>query len=109
MESYLVDKAVLGEFVDKLLGAKFPNQPLEKYSDLREDAIKALDHQILKSIIGKLTKDQGAELHRLFNDPATTEDTYLEFFKRHDIDLEATIRDTMVNFRDEFLKGGENA
>lgn len=109
MESYLVDKAVLGEFVDNLISAKFPGQPVENYSGLREEAIKALDHQILKSIIGQLTKEQGTELNQLLDAENSTEETFLEFFEHHNINLEETIKDTMVNFKDEFLKGGENA
>ena len=109
MESYLVDKAVLGEFIDALISQKFPNEPASKYSALKEDAIKALDHQILKSIIGKLTKEQGGELNRLLDKPESDEKTFADFFSSHHIDLESTIKDTMVNFRDAFLKGGQNA
>lgn len=108
MESYLVDKAVLGEFVDNLISAKYPDQPADKYANLREDAIKALDHQILRAIIGKLTKEQGAELNKLLDDPNATEATFTEFFEQRHINLEETIKDAMVNFRDNFLKGGQN-
>jgi len=108
MESYLVDKAVLGEFVDNLISAKYPNQPAEKFTDLREEAIKALDHQILRSIIGKLTKEQGAELNQLLDASDSTEATFMEFFEKYHINLEATIKDAMVEFKDNFLKGGQN-
>lgn len=109
MESYLVDPAVLGEFVDTLIAEKYPDGPAEKYAGIREESVKALDHQILKTILGTLTKEQGAKLSRLLDDQNTTEQTFADFFKNNNIDLEAALRDTMVNFRETFLKGANNA
>ena len=108
MESYLVDETVLGEIVDAFLKEKYPDQPVEAHEGIRKDAIKSLDHQILKAILGKLTKEQGSELGRLLDDESSTSDTFAEFFKKNNIDLQATITDAMVNFKKEFL-GGKNA
>lgn len=109
MESYLVDPAALGEFVDALIVTKYPNEPVTNHSGLKEDATKALDHQILKTIIGKLTKEQGQELSKLLKDENSTESTFTDFFDKNGIDLEGTIKTTMENFRDEFLGGGSHA
>lgn len=116
MESYLVDQTVLGEVVDALISEKYPGQPAAAYAGIREEAIKSLDHQILKAILGHLTKDQGQELNQLLDknssedaDPAVFED----FFNRCSVNLEEVLRETMVKFRDDFLgnerEGGENA
>ncbi len=104
MESYLVDETVLGEIVDAFLKEKYPDQPVSAHESIRKDAIKSLDHQILKAILGKLTKEQGSELGHLLDDEASTSDTFTKFFEKNDIDLQATIADAMVNFKNEFLR-----
>lgn len=109
MESYLVDEQVLGDIVDALIKEKYPDDPIENHQDIRRDAIKSLDHQIVKSIIGKLTKDEGAELNRLLNENTEDPSVFDEFFEKHNIDLQATITDAMVSFKNQFLKGDENA
>ena len=109
MESYLVDPAVLGEFMDALISEKYPDQPASDHTSEKEDAIRALDHQILKAILANLTEEQGSELNQLLDNEGSDESTFEEFFKKHNIDLKKTIEDTMVKFRDDFLRGGENA
>lgn len=108
MESYLVDETVLGEIVDAFLKEKYPDQPVEAHGSIRKDAIKSLDHQILKAILGNLTKEQGAELGRLLDDKASDSATFAKFFEENNIDLQTAITDAMVNFKKEFL-GGKNA
>lgn len=107
MESYLVDEKVLGEIVDAFIKEKYPDQPISNYDSIRKDAVKSLDHQILKAILGQLTKEQGAELNHILNGPHD-ESTLEDFFNKYDINLETTITDAMVDFKNAFLKGGEN-
>ena len=109
MESYLLDPAVLGEFVDALIAEKYPGQPAENHTAIREESIKALDHQLLKTMLGTLTKEQGAKLNQLLDDRNSNEQTFADFFKNNGIDLEAALRDTMVKFREDFLKGETDA
>lgn len=109
MESHLVDKAVLGEFVDALTSAKYPDQPAAELSSIKRDAVRVLDHQILKDILSHLTKEQGAELNHLLENPKTDESAFQAFFSKNQIDVEKIIKDTMVSFKDEFMKGDENA
>ncbi|MBQ8984956.1 hypothetical protein IJ076_00125 [Candidatus Saccharibacteria bacterium] len=109
MESQLVDPAILGQFVDALISEKYPDQPETNFANLREKAIKALDFQILKSILGSLTKEQGAELNQLLDNPSSDETTFENFFKDYGINLEAVLKDTMVKFKDDFMKGAQNA
>lgn len=108
MESYLVDEAILGEFVDALIKEKYPNDPADAHTDIRGEAIKNLDFQILKAIITRLTKEQGAELAKLAEKDDTEPAAFEEFFNRCHIDIETVLKDTMANFKDEFLKGGVN-
>lgn len=109
MESHLVDPAVLGEFVDALISAKYPDQPAAELSSIKRDTVRVLDHQILKDILGHLTGEQGTELNQLLSDENTDESTFKAFFDKNQINIEKIIEDTMVSFKDEFMKGGENA
>lgn len=107
MESYLADEATLGQIVDSFIAEKYPNQPLENFASVRKNAIKSLDHQILKSILGQLTKEQGAELSHILDGPHDESD--LEgFFAKYHVDLQDTISRTVKDFKTAFLKGGQN-
>lgn len=109
MESHLVDPAILGEFIDALISAKYPDQPAAELSSIKRDAVRVLDHQILKDILGHLTSEQGTELNQLLEDPNTDESAFQAFFDKSQIDVDKIIESTMVSFKDEFMKGGENA
>ena len=108
MESYFVDQAILEEFADHLISEKYPDQPVSAHANTKKEIMRGLDHQILKSILGNLTKEQGAELNLLM-DKSEDEETFMAFFADHNINLTEIIKDTMVEFKDNFLKGGENA
>lgn len=108
-ESYLVDKSVLGQIVDTLISEKYPGEPAEKYTNLKADAIKALDHQILKSILGSLTKEQGSELSKLLDKKDSDPATFANFFEKNHINLEEVMASTILKFKADFLKGGSNA
>lgn len=110
MESYLVDPAVLGPIVDELIKQKYPNQPAS--ASIKKEAMLALDHQILKSVLGSLTKEQGQELNALLNkdkNDSFAPEVYEKFFTDHHIDLGSAIQKAMVDFKNSFLKGGQNA
>ncbi|MDO4527012.1 MAG: DUF5663 domain-containing protein [Candidatus Saccharibacteria bacterium] len=107
-ESYLVDQNVLGQMVDALISEKYPGDPAEKYKNLRAEAIKALDHQILKSILGSLTKEQGSELSKLLDKKDSDPATFANFFEKNHVNLEEVMARTMLKFKADFLKGGSN-
>ena len=107
-ESYLVDQSILGQLVDALISEKYPGEPAEKYQNLRADAIKALDHQILKSILGSLTKEQGSELSQLLDKKDSDPAVFAAFFEKNHINLEEVMASTMLKFKEDFLKGGNN-
>ena len=108
MDSYLVDEAVLGQFVDTLIETKYPSQPAENFATVKKDAVANLDHQILKAIFSQLTPEQGKELNDLLDENNTDPEVFGNFFSDYHIDLEEVIKDTMLKFKDEFL-GGQNA
>ena len=105
MESYLVDEAVLGKIADALLIEKYPNEPVESHADIKKNLVKKLDHQILKAVIGSLTPEQGNELNELLKKDDSNPDTFEDFFKDRDIDLEKAIADAIVSVKDDFMKG----
>ena len=108
MESYFVDEAILEQFADHLISEKYPDQPVSAHANTKKEIMRGLDHQILKNILGNLTKEQGAELNFLM-DKTDKEEVFEAFFAQHNINLEEIIKNTMVEFKDNFLKGGENA
>lgn len=108
MESYLVDQEILEQFADYLISEKYPDQPVSAHANTKKEIMRGVDHQILKNILGNLTKEQGAELNLLL-DKSENENAFKAFFAHRGIDLEKILENTMVDFRNNFLKGGENA
>ncbi len=108
MEDYLVERETLAKLVDTLLAQKFPGQPAESFSSLREESIKQLDDRISKAVFGSLSSSQLEELNAMLdrgeNDPVAFQD----FFKNSGVDIESIIADAMQKFAQEFL-GGQNA
>lgn len=109
MDSTLIDRETLGQFVDELIKKQSPTvNSLEELDTLREKNITALDNRISMAIFDQLTKSQNAELNLMFDqEEEPSEDDYKEFFKKSGIDLEKTITNTMQNYAIEFL-GGQN-
>ena len=107
MATYLVDPAVLEQIVDGIIKEKYPNDQIS--ADFKEKAILALDNQILRDILSNLTSEQGQELNALLNKEDSNSETFEEFFESHHINLEAILKQTMVEFRDRFGKGDQNA
>lgn len=100
MNTYLVDEAVLSDFVDTLSpGAS---------ADVKKAMVEKLDHQILKAILVCITPEQGGELNKLLEEKPDDPDAFEGFFKKHNIDLEKVVTDAMVEFKNDFEKGGEN-
>ena len=108
MESYLVDKEILEQFADHLISEKYPDQSASSHANTKEEIMKSLDHQILKNIIGSLTREQGAKLNVLL-EKSESPAVFKTFFDKNNIDLEKNIENTMVEFRNNFLKGDDNA
>lgn len=109
MESYLVDEAVLDQFADALIKEKYPNDPAGTHADLKKTLMVKADHQILKTLIGNLTAEQGAELEKLLDENDTDPAVFDAFFEKHGINLQEIFKDAMLKFKDDFLKGDKNA
>ncbi len=108
MDSYLVDETTLGEFVDTLLEQKYPGQPADAHADVKKEAIKALDFKILKAIFGQLTPEQGTELSHLLDQTDSDQSVFEDFFKKNNVDLEKVIAKELEDYREDFMKGGDN-
>lgn len=109
MDNYLIDREILGQFVDELIKQKaLPVDSPEELNTLREEAIKNLDEAIGVAIFSKLTKEQYAKFDRLSSDPNTTEDAYDAFFKDAGLDISQIVTDAVKDFGAEFLKGEQN-
>lgn len=109
MESYLIDPAVLEKIIDNLISEKYPDQPVNNYNDIKKEAMLALDHQIMRDVLGNLTKEQGQELSALLDKNDSDPEAFNEFFASRGINLEEILRNTMVKFKKDFLEGGKNA
>ena len=108
MELYLVDEAVLIEFVDALLREKYSDSPIDNYDSVERKAVRTLDQQISEAILGSLNAEQVVELERLLDDSSAKPSMFQDFFNNNGIDLQKIIEDTMANFRSEFLREGNN-
>ena len=107
MENYHGDYDELAEFVDALISRKYPNEPAENYKDLREKLIQELSDRIDEETFKGLDEDQIKDLEYVLGSKKETPDSYLDFFKRSGIDFRARVKDTMIEFGNEFL-GGSN-
>ena len=97
MNKYLVDEAVLSKAADALIK--------ENPTMSKTDLMQKLDHQIIKTIVGSLTEEQGAELEKIL-DGDTTEEAIDDFFAKYNINLEEIIKNAVLDFKKEFDEGG---
>ncbi len=107
MKEYFIERESLAELVDSLIAKKYPNKTDEELGNLRETKISQLDDKIFKSIMGSLDKKQFEELESMLKKPEATEADLKAFFKKHNIDLEKTITETMKDFAEDFLGGAK--
>ncbi len=108
MENNLIDRQILGQLADNLIAEKYGGSAPAGVDNLKNQLIDSIDNRISSAIFGSLTLDARQTIYGLLKDPSSTSDTFLNFFKNQNIDLEKTITDTMSNFKAEFL-GGQNA
>ncbi len=104
MDNYLIDRETLGGFIDELIKKKpFPVNTAEELTNYREGQIKALNDRIGLAIFGRLTKSQNQEINDLIDRGEINSDTLEAFFKRHKIDVDGILKETMENFGKELL------
>ncbi|MBQ3293233.1 hypothetical protein IJG93_02970 [Candidatus Saccharibacteria bacterium] len=108
MAVYLIEPEVLGQIVDALIDKKYPNKK-DIPAGLKNEAMQALDYQILRDILGSLTKEQGQELSALLDKDDSDEDALQKFFESQNIDLDKVVEKSMVDFKNRFLGGNQNA
>ena len=108
MNTYLVDEATLSELADALIKEKYPGEPVEAHADIKQDLMAKIDYKILKSLIGSLTPEQGGELEKLLDENTDDPAVFQEFFKEHNINLEEAFKKAILDFKADFMKGGQN-
>lgn len=109
MDNNLINRETLSQFVDELIKRKpLPIDSAEDLANLREDAIKALDDRIGMAIFGKFTEEQSQEYNQILDRGEENPDVFEDFFNRAGLDVEKIITETMDEFANEFLEGGQN-
>lgn len=113
MDNYLVDRQVLGKFIDRLLSEKFSGRSEAELEGLREQKIKELDDRISLDITSSLSDDQLDALEMLLDAEEQSADVFEDFFKRAGINLEEKMQESMNGFARDFMDsdmigGGKN-
>ena len=109
MEEYLIDRETLGKFVDELIKKKALDvNNIEELNQVREKAIKELDDRIVAAIFGQLSDEQLEEVNSMLDDDTRNENDYQKFFVDAGIKVEDVMVNTMKEFGNEFLEGGNN-
>lgn len=107
MENNYIEHEVLGNFVDKLIAQKYPDQPLENFADFREKSIASIDKAIDKAIFGSLNREQLAEINEILDRGEENPQVFGDFFKKCGVDTEQKTTEVLENFKTQFL-GGSN-
>ena len=110
MDNFLLDHDMLGKIVDELMSTKnpTPTETPEELNALREKHIKELDDKLAIAVFGSLSEEQAQEIEKLLDQEDAPEESFENFFKEANIDVEQIITDTIKKFKEDFL-GGENA
>lgn len=110
MDNFLLDHDTLGGIIDEFMSAKnpTPTETPEELNALREKNIKELDDKLAIAVFGSLNDEQVQELEKLLDQEDAPEESFENFFKEANIDVEQIITDTIKKFKEDFL-GGENA
>lgn len=107
MGNTLIDRQALEQVVDALLAQKYPGQPAETLTEVRENAIASLDDAIGKSIVDGMNGEQLAKYRSLLETEQEDSTVFENFFRENNIDLEANIKNAVGAFGQAFL-GGAN-
>ena len=109
MDNYLVDREILGQFIDELIKKKPLNvNSVDELNNFREQQIKVLDDRIGTAIFGQLTEEQTKEINEMLDRGEENPDVFEDFFEKSGVDLEKTMQEVMETFGREFLEGGQN-
>lgn len=109
MENYLVDYEALARVIDALIAQKYPNEPTEKYKDLREASIKELDEIISQAVFASLSESETNELDQLLSKDDTSETVFQDFLKNTNLDFGKITEKAVTEYGAKFLEGVENA
>lgn len=106
---YLVDEAILGQFIDELIKRKpLAVSSAEELAEFRTKSMHELDDRILQAVLSSLTEEQGRELDQILDSDTGAPEPYQEFFAKNGIDVEKLSTDVITQYAQEFL-GGQHA
>ena len=105
----IIDHKVLGDYVDKLIAARYSGNPAN-YADLRKTAIDYLDARISDDLLESLPSERLSELADMIEKgKMTTPESFTNFYKESGLDMEQIIQKSLYSFSQEFLGATQNA
>ena len=104
MENSLIDKKMLGEYVEALIRQKYPNLSDYDFNKLKEDGVAKLNHEILLHIFGYLDREQLKEMNALIDRGEENPEPFQAIFDRAGINIEQQITAALDNFKKEFME-----
>lgn len=96
----------LTEFVDALIARKYPGEPIENHTSDREAAIEALTDAVETELVNRLDEDQQRSLNAIAEQDGDTPAAFLDFLTKAGINFNQIVKDTMLEFANSFLGGG---
>ena len=105
MENNFTEREVLGKFVDSLIAQKYPGQPAENFTEIREKSIDEISKKIDMAMYGGLTIEQLEEVNALLDKNEDDPSAFEEFFKKAGVDTMQVTKDVLANYKASFLGG----
>lgn len=91
------------EFVEALIAAKYPGEPVSNHSDECDQVIEALNSQIEDALVTHLDETQQQQLNAIAEQATDAEAAFLDFFNQSGINFNQIVKDTMLAFANNFL------
>lgn len=106
MEPTLIDRELVGEFVDKLIAKKYPGEPASKFAGYREECIQYLDQKITDAMLSSLSETRLKELSTMIDENKITSlEVLSDFFREDGIDLIEVVERPLEDFGKSMLEG----
>ncbi len=98
----------IDEFVDELLtqkGVNFADPSIRE--EIKQNTKQRLEDRINEDVLSRLSTEQAEELANLMDDPSFDEQKLFDYVEGAGVDIDASIQETMNNFRNFYLTGGQ--
>lgn len=110
MDDYVIDRKVLERIVDEIIKeASTSSETPAGFSMQRERMISSLDDSINFAIFNSLSDDKLREVNVLLDNEKTSQEEFLAFFQKSNIDLSKVISDAILRFRDTYIRKGRDS